>query len=266
MNVASRPKRARSVSEEDSFSREAAARGDDPTEDFPDPSWKTTTPVPVALTERAAQQSASLNAPPHPLDTPTMGGFRKAKPVLYLLMTCGSLYSATRLIEPILALKENGLGAQSANTMLQGVMGSKVRDELAKQLPPGTDLPDLSTLLSGGGIAASSTDAAPPEPREIIVRDVRYVDSGPRANRELFTQAMQLQSKGELDKAARIYEQILATDPDDTGVHRNLAVLYCQQQRYTDSWKHVHALHDLGRDMPEGFLKVLAAAMPDPGT
>ncbi len=199
------------------------------------------------------------------LDTPTMGGFRKIKPALYLVMTCASLYSATRIIEPILAMKENGLGPQSVLGMLNGGAGAKVNDELAEQLPAGTNLSDLSALLNGNGLTPGATSSQPAEPREIVIRDVRYVDSAPRTDRELFTQAAQLQSKGELDQAARLYHQILAADPDDTGVHRNLAVLYCQQEKYADSWKHVHALRDLGRDMPEGFLEVLAAAMPDPG-
>ncbi len=206
----------------------------------------------------------ALNAPPRLLDRPTMGGFRKIKPALYLVMTCASLYSATRIIEPILAMREKGLGPQSAAGMLQGVIGSKVQDEIASQTPGG-GMPDLNSLLNGNGLTPGATSSQPAEPREIVIRDVRYVDSAPRTDRELFTQAAQLQSKGELDQAARLYHQILAADPDDTGVHRNLAVLYCQQEKYAESWKHVHALRDLGRDMPEGFLKVLAAAMPDPG-
>ncbi len=194
-----------------------------------------------------------------------MGGFRRIKPALYLVMACASLYSATRLVEPILTLKEHGLAPASATGMLQGVLAPKVRDELTKQLPAETNLPDLNTMLSDGDMSPSATSGQPPEPREIVIRDVRQIDAGPRADRERFTQAMQLQNKGRFDDAARLYLQILQSDPDDTGVHRNLAVLYCQQQRYAQSWKHVHALRELGREMPEGFLRVLIAAMPDPG-
>lgn len=223
------------------------------------------TTVPIAVRRRLDLPATTLNAPPRPLDTPDMGGFRKIKPALHLVMACASLYAATRLVEPILALKERGLGPDSAAGMLQGVLAPEARDELAKQLPNGTNLPDLSTLLGGRGTAPSSTSGQSPEPREIVVRDVRYADAAPRADRERFTQAMQLQSKGRLDEATRLYLQILESDPDDTGVHRNLAVLYCQQQRYAQSWEHVHALRKLGREMPEGFLRVLIAAMPDPG-
>lgn len=245
--------------------RHIAWRPDPTDHDFRTPAPAALTTVPIALPRRPDFSRAALNAPPRLLDTPEMGGFRKIKPALYLVMACASLYSATRIIEPILALKEHGLGPASAAGMLQGIVGSKVKDKLAEQWPEGTSLPDLSALLNGAGITPSSANANPEEPREIVVRDVRFADSVPRADRELFTQAMQLQSKGQLDEAAGLYLQILESDPDDTGVHRNLAVLYCQQQRYAQSWKHVHQLRDLGREMPEGFLKVLVAAMPDPG-
>lgn len=191
-----------------------------------------------------------------------MGGFRKIKPALYIVAGCASLYSATRLIEPLLELKEKGLGPGAAAGMLQGVVGSEAKQSLTDKLPPGVSASDLTAML--GGDPASSADQ-PAEAREIVIQDVRYVDAGPRLGREQFTQAMALQNRGELDQARALYLQILAADPNDTGVHRNLAILYCQQQRYAEAWKHVHALRDLGRDMPEGFLAVLSGSMPDPG-
>ncbi len=194
-----------------------------------------------------------------------MGGFRKIKPALYLAMTCGSLYGASRLVEPLLALREKGLGPQTALGLLTGAAGADANSDLAKQLPAGAS--DLNSLLARAGLASADGDsaAAPAEPREIIIRDVRFIDEGPRAQRDLFAAAIEHQSKGQLERAESLYLQILAADPNDTGVHRNLAVLYCQMEKYEQSWRHVHALRDLGREMPEGFIKVLSAAMADPG-
>lgn len=194
-----------------------------------------------------------------------MGGFRKIKPALYLAMTCVSLYGASRLVEPLLALREKGLGPQAALGLLTGAPGAKTNSDIAKQLPAGAG--DLNSLLARAGLASSdgtAADAAPAEPREIIIRDVRFVDQ-PRAHRDLFAAAIEHQSKGQLAQAESLYLQILAADPDDTGVHRNLAVLYCQMEKYEQSWRHVHALRDLGREMPEGFIDVLSAAMEEPG-
>lgn len=192
-----------------------------------------------------------------------MGGSRRIKPVLYLVMACASLYTLTRFIDPLLELRQKGLGGESTAGMLKSVLGSDAHKALGEQA--GGDLANLRSLLSGAG-AYSAVDggAAPTEPREIVVRDVRYVDDPQRAGRELFTQAMQLHSSGQLAEAEALYHRILEADPNDTGVHRNLAVLCCQQKRYAESWKHVHALRSLGRDMPEGFLAVLQGAMPDP--
>lgn len=192
-----------------------------------------------------------------------MGGSRRVKPVFYLVMACASLYTLTRFIDPLLELRQKGLGGGSATGMLKSVLGSGAEKALGEQA--GGDLANLRSLLSGAGAySAEDGGAASTEPREIVVRDVRYVDDPPRAGRDLFTQALQLHSKGQLAEAEALYRRILEADPNDTGVHRNLAVLFCQQKRYAESWKHVHALRSLGRDMPEGFLAVLQGAMPDP--
>ena len=195
-----------------------------------------------------------------------MGGSRRIKPVLYLVMGCASLYTLTRFIDPLLQIREKGLGPQSAAGMIQAVLGSGSEKPIAERPGGALGLPDIQSLLSAAESGpAIPGDKAEPESREIVVRDARYVDEEPRTGRELFTQAMQLHSQGQLDQAAALYHRILDADPNDTGVHRNLAVLYCQRQRYEQSWKHVHALRSLGREMPEGFLEVLVAAMADPG-
>lgn len=193
-----------------------------------------------------------------------MGGSRRVKPVLYIIMACASLYTLTRFIDPLLELREKGLGPDSARGMLKSVLGPGAEKALGE--PAGGDLAGLRSLLPGGGTngATGADQKEPAQPREIVVRDVRYVDDPPRIGRELFSQAMQLHSSGDLDAAGVLYRRILESEPNDTGVHRNLAVLYCQQKRYAESWKHVHALRRLGRDMPEGFLAVLSGAMADP--
>ncbi len=194
-----------------------------------------------------------------------MGGSRRIKPVLYLVMGCASLYTLTRFIDPLLELRDKGLGPESRAGLLKSVLGSSADKALTEQTG-GPALSNLQALLSGAGAYGTNSGGAGSvsEPPEIVVRDVRYVDDPPRVGRDLFTQAMQLHSQGRLEQAEPLYRRILEADPNDTGVHRNLAILYCQQERYAESWRHVHALRALGRDMPEGFLAVLREALADP--
>lgn len=202
------------------------------------------------------------------------GDRRSLKPVFYIACACVSLYSVTRIVEPILAIREDRGGAGGLIGALPGLSqalgGSSSALPDLDQLPAGGGLSDLQTYLKENGLTgAASTDdagqAALAPPKEIVVRDVRLIgNERDDARRSAFLKALALQHEGRLDEAQDAYEALLNADPNDSGVRRNLAIVHYQRGDYGAAWAQVHAVRDLEREVPAEFVALLAQKMPDP--
>lgn len=75
-----------------------------------------------------------------------------------------------------------------------------------------------------------------------------------------------LSDSGRKEEAIREYRQAIQLKPDYLAAHNNLAVALYFTGRYAEAWAEVRVCRKLGAEPHPGFIKALAAKMPDPGS
>jgi len=66
------------------------------------------------------------------------------------------------------------------------------------------------------------------------------------------------------DLAAAAYRQAVEIRPDFAYAHNSLAQVLYHQEKFKESWKHVHRAQQLGYEVREEFLKALREKLPEP--
>lgn len=84
-----------------------------------------------------------------------------------------------------------------------------------------------------------------------------------------FTQAQQdlanaLWMNMQADEAIELMTTVVEKQPDNVEAHERLAVWHRYFGRYDQAWSHVHAVQELGHEMPPQFMALLEREAPDP--
>ncbi|MFG0330747.1 MAG: tetratricopeptide repeat protein [Phycisphaerales bacterium] len=200
-----------------------------------------------------------------------MTGWRTFKVFLYVSVGCVSLYSVSRLIEPMLALANGDLSAFGGSEAAQGALNRLV-DQVAQTqglTAAQSEMPGAGDRNERSGIDSllSSALGAPASPgessggNELPAAVHKPEGLSKEEAQAMFDSAVSLHAQGRLDEAIVAYHNLLSRS-DDAGVHLNLAVAYFQQGDYHGAQQEVEEARRLGREARPEFIAALEKKLP----
>jgi len=210
---------------------------------------------------------------------------RSIKPFIYLFMVVVSLYSLSRVVDPLLTLASGEAGAvgDGLNGLVSTVIKEKTQEVMSRYItgtgtPEGSldtlDLDQLTGQLSGqnpGDITSLEQTLLAGLPREKGSQkddemiDINSVELDPELEQALLNSAVGLHNQGKLDEAIAAYYHLLSKNPNHAASYANLAVAYLQKSEYEKAWQAIHKSESLGRRTHKQFRADLEEKMSEPG-
>lgn len=199
----------------------------------------------------------------------------------YMATLCISLYSVSRIVSPILELKESfGADGNVSTSVIKNILFNLlpgnteanleqygIEDDIINKLPF-ADNPQLQGQLQRYQLA-NNTGAQDTQPvisvnKNIVVQDIRNAELDPELEKELSRSAVVLHAQGKLEEAIAVYLTDVGKNPRDAAAFSNLALAYYQTGQYTDAWEAVFKAEDLGRVTNSEFRSKLTEKMAEP--